>query len=182
VNDIKEAQNVAVYAPIEGTGDGNHGACQEGFVRYWHTGKHANGQYETRNVSMYFDETGEFWILHGTAIGEYNGDLTLGFKALVKGWAGALTQTFAAFERFSGSPVRKVEAGLVGMSSVRWPGDFAFDSPLARKDQCVMHRQHRDWSEEARLGFLTDAYNKVRDLYGLPLASKADTSRIIGTM
>lgn len=57
-----------------------------------------------------------------------------------------------------------------------WP---VADRVAARKDRCVAVRQNRDWSEEARLGFLTDAYNKVRDLYGFPRAAPEDTRKLL---
>lgn len=86
---------------------------------------------------------------------------------------------FAMLDRYGASPVRKVEAGLTGVRDVRWPGQWQTESPPARKDRCVAVRQNRDWSEEARLGFLTDAYNKVRDLYGFPRAAPEDTRKLL---
>ena len=38
----------------------------------------------------------------------------------------------------------------------------------ARKGQCALTRQLHNWNEDAQRQFLTDAYNKVRDLFGLP--------------
>lgn len=81
-------------------------------------------------------------------------------EALVSGWARAMNKGFAMLDRYGASPARKVEAGLTGVRDVRWPGQWQTESPPAPKDRCVAVRQNRDWSEEARLGFLTDAYKR----------------------
>lgn len=129
---------------------------------------------------MFFDETGEFWILHGNAINEgRRGNAVLAVQPLVDGWARSINKAFVLFDRFGATPVRKVEAGLIGVRDVRWPGQWESESPPARKDRSVLVRQNRNWSEEARLGFLTDAYNKVRDLYGFPHASPEDTKKLL---
>ncbi|WP_292485488.1 hypothetical protein [Mesorhizobium sp.] len=180
VHDIKNVgDDQIVWPPSDGASAGNYGVCEEGFVHYMHTGTDDQGGIETRNVSMFFDETGEFWILHGTAIREGRHGAALGVHALVGGWARAMHKGFAMLDRYGASPVRKVEAGLTGMRGVRWPGQWQTESPPARKDHCVAVRQNRDWSEEARLGFLTDAYNKVRDLYGFPRAAPEDTRKLL---
>lgn len=172
VHDIKNVgDDQVVWPPSDGASSGNYGVCEEGFVHYMHTGTDNRGGIETRNVSMFFDETGEFWILHGTAIREGRYGAVLGVQALVGGWARAMQRGFAMLDRYGASPIRKVEAGLTGVRGVRWPGQWQTESPPSRKDRCAAVRQNRDWSDQAQLGFLTDAYNKVRDLYGLPRAA-----------
>lgn len=180
VHDMNNVGDDAIlWAPSDGAGSGNFGVCEEGLVRYWYTGKDSDGQIEARNVAMFFDETGEFWLLHGTAIREGQHGAALGVQALVDGWARAMNKGFALLDRFGASPIRKVEAGLVGVRGVTWPGQWQSESPPARKDRCVAARQHRDWSEEAGIGFLTDAYNKVRDLFGYPRAAPEDTRKLL---
>jgi len=180
LHDIKYVgDGQVVWPPSDGASSGNYGACEEGFVHYMATGTDDQGRGETRNVAMFFDKTGEFWILHGTAIRHGRHGASLGVPALVRGWASATNRSFALLDRFGASPVRKVEAGLNGVRGVRWPGPWETESPPARKDSCVLVRQQRDWSGEARLAFLTDAYNQVRDLYGFPRASAEDTAKLI---
>lgn len=128
---------------------------------------------------MYFDETGEFWVLHGTAIAEAEKGPTLRVASLIDGWSKAMQSALAAYKTFSSSPVCKIEAGLVGVRDVRWPGNWESEAPPARKDRCILERQQRDWNEEAQINFLTDAYNRVRDLYGLPRAAADDLRTLI---
>lgn len=179
---VHEIANVGddaiVWPPSGGTGSGNYGVCEEGFVRYWWTGTDADGRAEARNVAMFFDETGEFWLLHGTAIREGRHGAALAFQVLIDGWARAMDKLRHA-RPLGASPMRKVEAGLVGVRGVTWPGQWQFEAPPARKDRCIAVRQHRDWGNEARIGFLTDAYNKVRDLFGFPRASPEDTNKLL---
>jgi hypothetical protein len=169
----------AVSPSSQGCRDGDFGACEEGYVRYWLTGKTPDGKPETRNVAMYFDETGEFWVLHGNAIGVGTKGSTLYVAPLIDGWSKALKSTFKVYKRFGALPVCKVEAGLVGVRDARWPGTFEFESPRARKDRIVFQCQQRDCGEDAQLEFLTDAYNKVRDLFSLSHVDKDDTSKLI---
>jgi hypothetical protein len=39
--------------------------------------------------------------------------------------------------------------------------------------------QRRDWNEEAQLEFLSDAYNKIRDLFGLPRIEQKDVLKLV---
>jgi hypothetical protein len=170
----------AVQAPSEGSRDGDFGVCGEGYVRYWFTDKPSVGELETRNVAMWFDETGEFWVIHGTAIFEgKSGRKALYAESLIRGWRNSLHQAMTLYDRMSASPVRKVEAGLTGVRDVRWPGQFAYNSPPARKDRCLHIVQRRDWNEEAQLEFLSDAYNKIRDLFGLPHIEQKDVLKLV---
>jgi hypothetical protein len=182
VNDIAkyEGNGNQVWPQAEGSSSGDYGTCKEGFVRYWLTGETQDDRNETRNVAMYFDETGEFWILHGMAIGEGAKGQTLYVASLMKGWAKATRTALTVHKHFNALPVIRIEAGLVGVEGVRWPGQFNYQSPSARKDRCLIQRQQRDWSYEAQLSFLTDAYNKIRDLYGLDRASVDAVRELIG--
>lgn len=182
VHDIRNVgDDQIVWPPSDGASSGNYGVCEQGFVHYMQTGRDDQAGIETRNVSMFFDETGEFWILHGTVIREGRHGAALGVQALVSGWARVMNKGFAMLDRYGASPVRKVEAGLVGVRGVTWPGQWQSESPPARKDRCVAIRQHRDWSDDARIGFLTDAYNKVRDLFGYPRAAPEDTRKLLSS-
>jgi hypothetical protein len=169
----------AVQAPSEGSRDGDFGVCEEGYARYWLTGQSSHNEFETRNVAMWFDKTGEFWVIHGTAIFEAKGRTSLHVQGLVRGWRNSLRQAMALYDRMGASPSRKVEAGLAGVRGVLWPGQLSYSSPPARKDKCAHVVQRRDWNEEAQLEFLTDAYNEVRDLFGHPHVEQRDVLALV---
>lgn len=179
VNDIARLRDdAALWPQKEGTSSGDFGVCEQGYVRYWNTGDDSQGRTESRNVAMFFDTTGEFWVLHGKAIAEGSKGPVLRIDSLIQGWANALKNAHAILDRLGANSARKVEAGLVGVRGVRWPGTFEHQSPPARKDRCVLIRQQRDWSEEAQLAFLTDAYNQVRDLFGFARVDPEDTKKV----
>lgn len=76
-----------------------------------HTGTDDQGGIETRNVSTFFDETGEFWILHGTAIREGRHGAALGVQALVSGGARAMDKGFAMLDRYGAIPYVRLKPG-----------------------------------------------------------------------
>ena len=179
VPSVSEIARLTTLWPPGSGGSGNFGPCDEGFVRYLMSSGGSDGVFEALDVSMFFDQTGELWFLHGTAVGEGKRGSTLRDAALLRGWQESMRTTFKEFDRLGASSARKVEAGLVGVRGVRWPGDWNAESPPARKGECLVVRQRRDWSEEAQLEFLTDAYNEVRDLFSFPRATSADVAKMI---
>ena len=182
VNDIGKLQEpFAVAAPLEGGSSGNFGACEEGFVRYWDTGRNPQIGPETRNATMYFDATGEFWTVHGTAVEDYKYGPTLRHQAVLIWWARSLKAALAVLDTFGASPLRRVEAGLFGVRGVRWPGTWQSDSPVARKNSFYVERKSRDWDEDARLAFLTAAYAEVTNLFSLARPTTGDTLRLINS-
>ena len=173
-------QDEAVQAKAEGTSNGSFGACEEGFARFWFTGKTSDGEDESRNVAMYFDETGEFWVIHGTAIYDYpNVGSALNVNSLLSGWADSLHRAMAFFDKYGANPTRKVEAGLMGVHGAYLPARFQSESIPARKNSCVIQQQQRNWDEQAQLDFLTDAYNKVLNLFGLPHRDQNDVRKFL---
>jgi hypothetical protein len=168
-----------VDPPPEGTSGGNFGATEEGFVRYWITGERAAGQDETSNVVMYFDETGEFWMIHGTIVGQFEGTRMLRDRALLGYWSKFIRKGLAVFNRFGALEARKVEAGLFGMQGVHWFAQWVSERVPARRNSVVHVHQSRDWSRDAQLVFMTTAYNEVLNLFGLPRLEQKSVQEIL---
>jgi hypothetical protein len=180
VHDIHRLRDeLAVWPPAENGSSGDFGACEEGYIHYWMTGATGDGGRESANVACFFDETGEFWIIHGTAIIDGKLGKTLHPGRVLGGWSKAIRQAFAVFDRFGALQARRVELGLVGVKGVRWAGGWERDSPPARKDRFILDRQSRDWSEAAEIAFLTEAYSGVKDLFGAPRAQEAEVQKIL---
>ena len=168
-------QGEKVEPVAEGTQRGDFGPCEHGLARIWFTGKN-----EGSNVSMWFDETGEFWVIHGTAIATWkNGKSMLRISPLLQGWRNNLRGAMNVLDRFGATRVKKVEAGLVGIKGVMWPADMLSLSTPARKDRTIIDCQQQDWTDEAQLAFLSDAYNKIRDNFSLPHARSSDFKKIL---
>ena len=83
-------------------------------------------------------------------------------------------------DEYGALAARRVEAGVVDIKGTMWPAQMLSYSTPARKPKTIMQRQQRDWSEEAQLQFLTDAYNKIRDNFALPHEDQAAMKKIIG--
>lgn len=163
-----------------GCRNGDSGLCEEGFVRYWFNGETEQGLRESRNVSHYFDKTGEFWVLHGTAVTHQEGKNHLSRSYLLKGWKKAMQDSLAVFDQFGALPDRKVEVGLFGVKDVMVFDNF--QRPLlARRNDFCLERKSRDWSEEAQLSFLTQAYKGVLDLFGLGKVDESEIKKILNS-
>lgn len=175
VSDIQHAKDgEEVWPKAEGGSGGDFGPCEEGFVRFWHTGSDA-----TANVSMWFDLTGEYWIVHGTAVAEWkHNKKMLRIESLLRGWRANLRSAMKVLDRHGANNARRVEAGVVDIKGTMWPADMLSFSVAARKPNSITTRQQRDWSDEAQLEFLTDAYNKIRDNFALAHVEQSDLKRI----
>ena len=66
-----------VDAPSDGVHHGDYGATEEGLVRYWITDWSDPRQGSSTNVTMFFEDTGEFWMLHGRAVAQERNQLLL---------------------------------------------------------------------------------------------------------
>lgn len=174
IQNAKDGQDV--WPMAEGSGSGDYGPCEEGFVRFWHTGDD-----ETANISMWFDETGEFWITHGTAIAAWkDGKKMLRIDSLLRGWRNNLRSVMKFFDEHGALAARRVEAGVVDIKGTMWPAQMLSFSAPARKSKTIVQTQQRDWSEEAQIQFLTDAYNKIRDNFALPHDDHTALRKITG--
>lgn len=173
IQDAEQGEEVCPVAEV--TSHGDFGPCEEGFVRFWFTGDN-----ESRNVSMWFDETGEFWIIHGSAVVKWKPNKSmLLVGSVLRGWRQNLRSAMKVLDRFGAFPARKIEAGLVGIKGTMWPPDMLSFSAPARKDRTIIASQQTDWSDQAQLIFLTDAYNKIRDNFSFPRAEQSDLKNIV---
>ena len=157
----------AVSPVAEGTSGGNFGAAPEGFLRYWVTSdEDEDGVLESANFAMYFDDTGEFWVTHGTAIGIAPDHKGLRIAALLEGWSTSLRRAMWFFDRFEASSARRVEVGVTGLTGVVWPGQWQFDRKVSRKPAFRLEATQREWTSEAQADFLGDAYRRLTDVFG----------------
>ena len=176
LTDIKNSRPGEEVWPVgEVTPSGDYGPCEHGFASIWWTGEN-----EARSVSMWFDGTGEFWVIHGTAVVEWKqGKSRLIITSLLQGWRHNLRSAIKILGRLGASRAIKVEVGLVGIKGVMWPADMLSLSNPARKDQTIVDCQRQDWSDEEQLIFLCDVYNKIRDTFSLPCTTCCELQKIL---
>src|SRR3546814_14414595 len=85
--------------------------------------------------------------------------------------AAALDRAMSTFDRVGAMQNRSVEFGINGLGGVHWPGTFSHEAPPARKSAVWFERTSTDWSEEAKVKFLTEMYDALLDIFSLPAAA-----------
>jgi len=180
VSDIaKLGHSEGVDAPSDSARDGNFGATEEGFVRYWITGWSEAREPSSTNMTMFFEDTGEFWMLHGSVIARRQGQLMLRDHPLLGQWSQMLRKATAVMDRFEAQRVRRVEAGLFGVKDLQWFSQWQADRTPSRRNDTREVRQNADWSPQAQLTFLTNAYNRIRNLFALERSTEAEVTQIL---
>lgn len=172
-------QAESVEAPSDSGSSGNYGATEEGYVRYWITDRQASGEMSSANMTMFFTDTGEFWMLHGSVIAAHQGQLLLRDHPMLGQWSQFLRKVTALMDRFQALKTRRVEAGLFGVKDLQWHSEWQSDRTPSRRNDTREIRQSQDWSPEAQLMFLTGTYNRVRDLFAMERSTEAEVTRIL---
>jgi hypothetical protein len=175
----KLSQLEIVDAPSDSVFTGNFGATEEGYVRYWITDKSQANQTFSTNLTMYFEDTGEFWMLHGTVMAKYGSQLLLRDHPMLGEWSKLLRKAMAVMDRFQAQKTRRVEAGLFNVKDLQWFSEWEGSRTPSRRNDIRIIRQSQDWSSETQLTFLADAYNRVRNLFALERSTEAEISRIL---
>lgn len=181
VSDIAKLNKpLTIEAPSDGCTYGDFGATDEGFVRYWVTGFNGETTQPTStNMVMFFSDTGEFWLLHGSVIAQDQGQILLKDHIMLGQWSRTLRQVMAVMDRFGAHKTRRVEAGLFNVRELRWFSPWATDRIPARRNSARETRQSQNWGPEAQLAFLTCAYNRIKDLFALERNSEAEVTQIL---
>ncbi len=166
IGDLRDAQ--APYAPARYSG-GDFGATAEGYVRYWISSRQ-DAPVESSDVMMFFEDTGEFWMLDGSSIYRPTGDggAIVSLASVLNGWATALRRIHKVMETFGALPTRRVDVGFTGLNGARLTPDFDHSRPRARRDAMVLSEKRRDWDALAVCDeFLVKAFGKSLGLFGL---------------
>jgi len=116
--------NVKPYAPTH-EGGGDFGATNEGYVDYWISSGRDEPR-ESRDLTMYFEDTGEFWMITGSPIVTYSGSnkRAVDLAAVFRGWASAIRRIHWILDHFGALPTRRVEVGFTGFDDVQFPGGW----------------------------------------------------------
>lgn len=156
----------ALWPPPEGSMSGSFGPTTDGYVRFW--GAHKSDQtYESGNISMFFEETGEFWILHSTAIDDHTDKRFLRFESLLKHWSTLARSGNLALDTLGASKVRRLEVGVTKIKDSLWLGLEQNFHPVSRKDMYFHSDQASEWTLPLQLAFLRTATNELRNVFAL---------------
>jgi hypothetical protein len=176
---VKLYRAFIIGAPSDSTRDGDYGATEEGAVQYWVTERQNDSIFSSTNMMMFFEDTGEFWMLHGSAILEFRDHRLLKDRVMLGQWSRTLRQAMHVMDDFGARETRHVEAGLFGVKDLRWFFEREWDRPISRRNAIKADRQSRDWSAEAQMAFLTEAYNRVRNLFAFERSTEAEVTEIL---
>jgi hypothetical protein len=172
-------QELQVDAPSDTAREGNFGATEDGFVRYWITGNLDDAMRTSANMVMFFEETGEFWMLHGSVIEKIQDQLLLKDHLMLGAWSRVLRSAMRVLDHFKARDARYVEAGLFGVKELHWYSAWTSERTVARRNATCEWRQSREWTDRAQLTYLTSAYNRIRALFALPRSTEADAIEVI---
>lgn len=185
-NDIPTVSDIAglhqsdsVGAPMDGATDGDFGATEEGYVRYWISNRVEAEERLSYNMTMFFEDTGEFWMLHGSVITEHDGQILLAARPMLGQWSRTLREAMGVMDRFGAKRARRVEAGLFGVKDVHWASRFRQDRAPSRRNETRKTRQSSDWTPAAQLAFVTNSYNGVRNLFALGPSTEDEIRKIL---
>jgi hypothetical protein len=161
---------------------GDFGVTKEGYVDYWISSGRDEPR-ESKDFTMYFEDTGEFWMITGSPIVEYPGGLmkrAVDLATVFQGWATAIRRVHRIFDHFGALPTRRVEVGFTGFDDVQFPGGwYQAARPPARRPELRFDRTLRDWSPEAQEAFLIEALQKVFRLFGMRLLGQAEAATFV---
>jgi len=160
---------------------GDFGPTKEGYVRYWISSER-DAPRTTEDLVMYFEDTGEFWLVQGGCVWQPGGggqpsvDLTDVFK----GWSAALRRIHWVLDHYGAFAARRVEVGFTGFDGVRFPGGWESSRPPARRPTLAYQETRRNWSEsETQEAFLVEALARVFDLFGNPRLKPAAAKKFV---
>lgn len=177
IRDLPDAETVWPWSHYR---DGAFGATKEGYALYWIASPPDEARV-TEDVTMYFQDTGEFWILHGgSVVTRASGERSVDLAEVFKGWSTQLRRVHALYDRLGALAARRVEVGFSGFDDVRFPGGWSQMGQPARRNQLVVKQTRRDWSEPGQQEkFLLKALDEIFELFGVDRLNTTDAATFI---
>ncbi|AHB50439.1 hypothetical protein W911_16835 [Hyphomicrobium nitrativorans NL23] len=147
-----------------GTGSGNYGAVEFGYVKLWYAGKRDDGQYIAKNVAAFHEASGEWWFIDGSSVIEYQNETFFDPIKTFAEWQRSIRNANANLDRLGAPPLRKVIVGVVGTQNAMWAGR---PEKKFRKPSMEHSAQNAQWTAVDEMVFLKDAYNIVRNGFAM---------------
>ena len=123
-------------------------------------------------ATQWFTETGEIWGFNGAASYETDGKYYIPDIAIAKSWQDFLRKCVTTMGALGEEGPYYVEVGVTELKKSRWLdrdrnsyGALASDMSLAQTDMV--------WAPNTQLSFLTQAYNKLAEVYNQPELTEA---------
>lgn len=176
----KPKRRVIQGAPAEvrvsaegGYTSGDGGANSFGVVS---VGLNGRAPGEVHAVTQWFDKSGEIWGFNSRISGSKDGRSQLSHYFILGFWAKLLRRSVLTLNHFGASVPFRVEAGVTGLDGLHWSSS---GSNQALDGAMVHVSQGRDWSSQAQVDFLADAYNILADAFNQPNLTREQARNII---
>lgn len=138
------------------------------------------GPHRTRTATQWFLRTGEVWGFDQQVTDtDRDGKQVLSYVYLIQQWSEFLRRAISLLRHLGATPPLRVEAGVTGLQGILWAAKLR-SQRVPALDEIVTHdRQSSEWSEEDQLAFMTQAFNKVCDAFGIGHSTEADVSKTL---
>lgn len=176
---IRDLSHQKVEAPSDRATSGDWGATEEGFVRYWITDTHDTNLKQAANMTMFFEDTGEFWMLHGNAVINSQKPSLINHFMVLQNWSKMLRTSIDVLKLHGADKIISVEAGMFGIENTQLYDPWADQRPTSRRNQMVCNRQNTNWSNEAQISFLALSYNKLLNLFAKEPVTEAEITTFL---
>ena len=166
----KPVMKLARYAELDiterpqashaGSTNGDFGAQANGYVDVWFASGSPDPDFVT--ATKFHEKTGEIWSVWSAP--DYGSGKMLALDSILQLWATSLKSGMVFLDRHGAKKLRLIEAGLVGADGFSTPGQFRSEQHVYRKGEARHRVTQSDWSEDAQLVFLSEAFGEVCDL------------------
>lgn len=141
--------------------DGDVGANALGVVA---VGLMRGAENKAVGAAQFFIKTGEIWGFNSAAGFERGGKVLLSSGSIPIEWSRFFDRAMALYSQLGVRGPFQVTAGVTGLDGVIWGNDFGGASS-ALEAEVHFQATNLNWEKEARLEFLTNAFNRLRDAF-----------------
>lgn len=172
---LREIQTVSTnsrFMPLGPNGNADGGVNDLGIVM---VGFAPRGTDTVMAATQWFGDTGEIWGFNGAATFDRRDELLVAYDSIPREWWTFMDRAWDFLDKVGVKGPFKVEAGVCGLKKARWGVEME-RSYGALKNEVFLNRVDTRWDSEARIEFLYDINNRLRDAYN---QSKLDIERFV---
>lgn len=166
IAEVEKQSDEVRPSTVGSAGAGNWGAVDFGYVNLWYGEQRQDGSHFASAVAAFHEKAGEWWIIDQASVRQHGKDTYLNPLQAVADWHRYIRIANAALDRLGAPRLRRIIAGVEGVTGAQWPG---FPDRTYRHASMQHSAQVIDWTAVGANIFLKDAYNKLRNGFGLEL-------------
>jgi hypothetical protein len=151
--------------------DSDFGPTDEGYVHYRILNSEPR---RTSDITMYFEQTGEFWVSSSAHVVDRGSKKLIQLGNLFQDWSSTIRRCNQIFDQLGALASRRAEVGFAQFGSVLFPGwSTAPQQVMPRQPRLSVTQTMPTWTEEAHKAFLVQVLDEVSRLYGVQRRSNA---------